>query len=43
MAVNFYDRRAPCPANRSVLPADVGRQNFCIDDSLQAFRDSGAG
>ena len=43
VAVNFYDRRAPCPADPSVLPADVGRQNFCIDVSLQAFRDSGAG
>jgi hypothetical protein len=43
VAVNFYDRRAPCPADGSVLPADVGRQNFCIDVSLQAFRDSGAG
>jgi len=43
VAVNFYDRRAPCPADASVLPADVGRQNFCIDVSLQAFRDSGAG
>jgi hypothetical protein len=43
VAVNFYDRRAPCPADASVLPADVGRENFCIDVSLQAFRDSGAG
>jgi len=43
VAVNFYDRRASCPADPSVLPADVGRQNFCIDVSLQAFRDSGAG
>jgi hypothetical protein len=43
VAVNFYDRRAPCPADASVLPADVGRENFCIDVSVQAFRDSGAG
>jgi hypothetical protein len=43
VAVNFYDRRAACPAEPSVLPEDVGRQNFCIDVSLQAFRDSGAG
>jgi hypothetical protein len=43
VAVNFYDRRAACPNDPSVLPADVGRQNFCIDVSLQAFRDSGAG
>jgi hypothetical protein len=26
-----------------VRPQDVGRQNFCIDVSLQAFKDSGAG
>jgi hypothetical protein len=43
VAVNFYDRRAACPNDPSVLPADVGRQNFCIDVSLQAFRDSGSG
>jgi hypothetical protein len=43
VAVNFYDRRADCPADASVLPADVGRHNFSIDVSLQAFRDSGAG
>jgi hypothetical protein len=43
VAVNFYDRRAACPAEPSVLPEDVGRQNFCIDVSLQAYRDSGAG
>jgi hypothetical protein len=43
VAVNFYDRRASCPADGSVLPADVGRQNFCIDVSLQAFRDLGTG
>jgi hypothetical protein len=41
VAVNFYDRRAACPSDPSVLPADVGRQNFCIDVSLQAFRDQG--
>jgi hypothetical protein len=43
VAVNFYDRRADCPADPSVLPADVGRHNFCIDVSLQAFLDSGSG
>jgi hypothetical protein len=26
-----------------VLPADVGRTNFCIDVSVQAYRDSGEG
>src|SRR5262249_15566269 len=43
VAVNFYDRRAACPSDPSVRPADVGRQNFCIDISLQAFKDSGTG
>jgi hypothetical protein len=43
VAVAFYDRRLPCPSDPSVLPADVGRTNFCIDTSLQAYKDSGAG
>jgi hypothetical protein len=43
VAVNFYDRRQACPDDPSVLPADRGRENFCIDVSLQAFKDSGAG
>ena len=32
-----------CPNDPSVLPADVGRTNFCIDTSLQAYKDSGSG
>ena len=43
VAVAFYDRRRPCPSDGSILPADVGRANFCIDTSLQAYKDSGAG
>ena len=44
VAVAFYDRRRPCPNNDpSVLPADAGRTNFCIDTSLQAYKDAGAG
>ncbi len=43
VAVAFYDRRAPCPNDPSVLPADVGRANFCINTSLQAYKDSGNG
>ena len=43
VAVAFYDRRRACPSNPSVLPADVGRTNFCIDTSLQAYKDSGSG
>jgi hypothetical protein len=43
VAVAFYDRRATCPKDPSVLPADVGRADFCIDTSMQAYRDTGAG
>jgi hypothetical protein len=43
VAVAFYDRRAACPGDPSVLAEHVGRTNFCIDTSLQAFKDSGAG
>jgi hypothetical protein len=43
VAVAFYDRRQACPSDPSVLPADVGRMNFCIDTSLQAYKDTGGG
>lgn len=43
VAIAFYDRRQACPKDPSVLPADVGRTNFCIDTSLQAYKDSGSG
>ena len=43
VAVAFYDRRQACPNDKSVLNADVGRTNFCIDTSLQAYKDSGDG
>jgi hypothetical protein len=43
VAIAFYDRRLPCPSDPSVLPADVGRANFCIDVSLQAYKDKGSG
>ena len=43
VAVAFYDRRLPCPNDPSILPADIGRTNFCIDVSLQAYKDSGKG
>jgi hypothetical protein len=43
VAVNFYDRRAACPNEPGILPEDVGRENFCIDVSLQPFRDDGGG
>jgi len=41
VAVGFYDRRRSCPSDPSILAADVGRTNFCIDTSLQAYKDSG--
>ena len=43
IAVAFYDRRRACPNDASILAADVGRANFCIDTSLQAYKDSGSG
>ena len=43
VAVAFYDRRDPCPSDPSVLPVDVGKTNFCINTSLQAYKDSGSG
>ena len=41
VAVAFYDRRANCPADPSILPAHVGDANTCIDVSLQAYKDTG--
>jgi hypothetical protein len=43
VAVAFYDRRRACPNDPSILPADIGRTNFCIDTSLQAYKDTGSG
>ena len=43
VAVAFYDRRAPCPTDASIVAAHVGRVNFCIDTTVQAFTDHGAG
>ena len=43
VAVAFYDRRLPCPSDSSIRPQDVGQTNFCIDTSLQVYRDGGAG
>ncbi|MDP9251620.1 MAG: glycoside hydrolase [Chloroflexota bacterium] len=43
VAIAFYDRRAECPNDPSVLAADVGETNFCIDTTLQAYKDTGAG
>jgi hypothetical protein len=43
VAIAFYDRRAACPNDKSVLAVDVGRTNFCIDVTLQAYKDTGSG
>ena len=43
VAVAFYDRRAVCPTDGSIIPQDRGRSNFCIDVSVQPYKDSGAG
>jgi hypothetical protein len=43
VAVAFYDRRRSCPNNPSILPGDVGKSNFCIDVSLQPYKDAGSG
>jgi hypothetical protein len=43
VAVAFYDRRAACPSDPSIIPQDRGRANFCIDVSVQPYKDTGAG
>jgi hypothetical protein len=43
VAVAFYDRRAACPRDKSVLAADVGAANTCIATSLQVYRESANG
>jgi hypothetical protein len=43
VAVAFYDRRLACPDDESIIPAHVGRTNFCIDTTLQTYKDTGAG
>ena len=42
VAVAFYDRRRTCPDDPSVISNDVGRSNFCIDVSVQPYKDKGA-
>src|SRR6266851_1453269 len=43
VAVAFYDRRASCPTDGSIIKQDQGRSDFCIDVSVQPYTDSGAG
>ena len=41
VAVAFYDRRAACPSDASIIPAHQGDANTCINVSLQPYKDSG--
>jgi hypothetical protein len=41
VAVAFYDRRANCPTDASIIAQDRGRSNFCIDVSVQPYKDNG--
>jgi hypothetical protein len=43
VAIAFYDRRASCPTNSTILVQHRGAANTCIDVSVQAYRDSGSG
>ena len=43
VAVAFYDRRATCPDDPSVLSPHRGAANTCIDVSLQPYKDRGTG
>jgi hypothetical protein len=44
VAVAFYDRRRDCPTNDpTIIKQDQGRSNFCIDVSVQPYKDAGAG
>jgi hypothetical protein len=43
VAVAFYDRRADCPVDPSILPQHVAAANTCIAVSLQPYKDTGAG
>jgi hypothetical protein len=41
VGVAFYDRRAACPSDPSILAAHQGDANTCIDVSLQPYKDAG--
>ena len=43
VAVAFYDRRASCPTDSTILASHRGAANTCIDVSVQAYKDSGSG
>jgi hypothetical protein len=41
VAVAFYDRRRDCPTDSSIIKQDQGRSNFCIDVTVQPYKDLG--
>jgi hypothetical protein len=41
VAVAFYDRRAACPNDASIIAGHRGDANTCINVSLQPYKDSG--
>ena len=41
VAVAFYDRRAVCPSDSTILVDHRGDANTCIDVSLEAYKDAG--
>jgi hypothetical protein len=44
VAVTFYDRRLQCPlGDANILPGDRGRANFCINTSIQFYKDGPRG
>jgi hypothetical protein len=44
VAIAFYDRRQACPNSADIRAAgDVGKTNWCIDTTLQAYKDYGSG
>jgi hypothetical protein len=40
VTVAFYDSRLPCPSEPWILPSDVGKENFCIDTTIQFYNDT---
>jgi hypothetical protein len=40
VSVAFYDSRLPCPSEPWILANDVGKENFCIDTTIQFYNDT---
>jgi hypothetical protein len=44
VVVTFYDRRLQCPSgDPNILPGDRGRANFCINTSIQFYKEGPGG